>query len=481
MRVIGYLESSFWTMREAEFGAMMRVAYAHAEKLDSILARDVQTPETMLKKPGTPLAGTRYVSMRDSVAVIEVNGAIAKRMSMFAEMCYGGTSTETLMKDFSAAIDSPDVSSIVLHIDSPGGEAFGINELADSIYQARGKKPIKAYVSGLGCSGAYWIATAADEIITDKSAFLGSIGVVTAWMDDKKFYESMGIRREVVTSTNAPLKRLDFDNDEHRAELQKELDSLEKGFHKSVARNLKISVETIKSDFNKGGVLSGVDAVKVGMAHRTGSLEGVIKELQTKKRKTSAVSAEGDFDMGFKEEFKSFAAKLGFSVEESEPPTDYSVTVEGSPEEKRLLAEKQAAEVRATQAQAELDKVKAEQAEKAKAQIETEADVFIAAECKAGRLTPAQKDTFKSLFVQAAADDNALPLAEGSRLQTLKNNQSKQFSHGLTDEHVDAEANEGFILALGDSKTKLDKQIDAQADNYVATVQPKFRVVGKGE
>jgi ClpP class serine protease len=52
-----------------------------------------------------------------------------------------------------------------VNIDSPGGEVNGANELAQAIYDARGKKPIVAYVGGAGASAAYWVASAADRVV----------------------------------------------------------------------------------------------------------------------------------------------------------------------------------------------------------------------------------------------------------------------------------------------------------------------------
>lgn len=293
MRVIAYLESSFWAMRDAEHAAMMRIAYDHHDQLDAIVDAADKKPQSLLARTGDHLSGTRYAQVRDGVAIIEIDGIIAKRMNLFDELCYGGTSTEILMRDFATCVKNPNVESIVLNIHSPGGDAFGINEFAQAVYDARGKKPIHAYVSGLGCSGAYWIASAADKVILDKSAFVGSIGVVTAWTDDKEFYKSMGIRREVIVSSNAPYKRLNFDNDEHREELQRELDSLESVFHKAVARNRGVTVEQVINDFNKGGVLAGDDAVAAGMADSVGSLEQVLADL-TKVKTIASFGAIGE-------------------------------------------------------------------------------------------------------------------------------------------------------------------------------------------
>ncbi|MCD9188246.1 MAG: S49 family peptidase, partial [Pyrinomonadaceae bacterium] len=412
--------------------------------------------DAMMARTGERLNGTRYVQVRENgVAVIEVSGVIAKKMNFFAEICGGGTSTEILMRDFQSALVSPNVSSIAFHIDSPGGEAFGINELAQAIFDARGKKPMKAYVSGLGCSGAYWIASACDEIIADKSSFLGSIGVVTTWTDDSGFYKSMGIRREVITSTNAPKKRLNLDKDEDRAELMRELDSLESVFLKAVARNRKMTVEQVKQDFNQGGVYSGADAVKAKMADRTGSLEQVIRELGRPKRNTASIGAEnteGEFEMGFKDDFRAFAAKLGFDVKEQIVPNaeaENAETETAAEAQSTILAEKEAAEKSAKAANDELARIKTEQEDARKRQISADADAFVESEIKAGRMFPSEKETFKSLFVQAAADDTASPLAEGSRLATLKANQTKRKPHTLTDEVIDAEANQIVLAAVG--------------------------------
>lgn len=500
MKVIGYLESSLWTMRGLEFGTMMRQAYAHADQLDALLAspekpEGSRKPESMFERTGERLSGTRYVQVRDGVAVIDVNGVIAKRMNMFDEICYGGTSTEFLMRDFGTCMRSANVESIVLNIDSPGGEAFGINEFAESVFKARGDKPIHAYVSGLGCSGAYWIASAAEKLILDKSAFVGSIGVVTAWMDDKEFYKMMGIRREVVTSSNAPFKRLNFDNDEHRAELQRELDSLESVFHKAVARNRNVTVKEVINDFNKGGVLAGTDAVKAKMADRVGSLEDVIRDLAKVKTIASfGANKTGEMNMSVASKLKEKVSAF-FASDEIKPlledGKEYAIVErtaasaeeggETDPEKPAVAGEGEEAEENPTPEASAKPAVAPPGAAGADNQIsvlqgqvaQSQAEAFIAAEMAAGRLVPAEKAGLQSLFIQAATDDFKSPLASGSRVETLKAHQSARKPHGLDVETVNSDANEIFVLSLGkDAKTKMDRDIDAQVDSYVATVSP---------
>jgi signal peptide peptidase SppA len=467
MRVLGFLETSFWTMRQQEFASMMRVAYTHAGELDGVLDR-IPKHEAMMAKTGSRLDGTRYVEMRGDVAVIDVNGIIAKRMDMFDEICSGGTSTEKLMKDLQTCLDDPKIKAIVFNIDSPGGEAFGINELSQAIYTGRGKKPIHAYVSGLGCSGAYWIATAADDVTVDRSAFVGSIGVVTAWTDDKEFYQMLGIRREVVTSTNAPFKRLDFDNEEHRAEMQRELDSIENVFIKAVARNRKTTVDKVKSDFNQGGVLLGTDAVKAGMADNVGSLEEVIKNASRQAKTTASFGAfkNGEINMSLSDKIKAF-----FASDEILPLLDankeYAVierpVVEQDPAAAPAEEPAQEPEAPATppvtepktapiDPDAAPERDPAQEAEALHLRAATaEAESFMTTAIQAGRMTPAEKPAFLSLYAQAAADDRLSPLATGSRVESLKASYTVRKASGLTEEVVDAEANQVILASISGS------------------------------
>lgn len=468
-RVLAFLNSSVWAMRSNEFDQMQAVAYRHIDRLDSFLAlsEDPPKPEAMLKEKGERLNGTRYVEMHGDVAVIDINGAIAKRMGLFQEICFGGVSTEVLMKDFNKAAQNPGIKAIILNIDSPGGEAFGINEFAQSVFDTRKKMPVKAYISGLGCSGAYWIASAADEIVTDKSAFLGSIGVVTAWSDDKEFYKQMGIRREVVTSSNAKFKRLDFDNEEHRAELQKELDSIEKVFHKSVARNRKVKIEQVIKDFNYGGVLSGEDAVKAKMADRTGSLDALIKEVNRKVNQTSSnkkMNKNGD-TMSIKNKILSI-----FDDEETIEAEASKKTAPGFAEG-GIVKPPESAKTDETALELKAERERAEKAEQKLAEAEAKeiasfadaAQSFYETELSAGRIVPAEKDLFIESYIQAATDDRNAPLDAGSRVDRIKATQAKRAPHSFFDEKVSADANEKFLVLAagsgkGDAKTELLEQ-----------------------
>ncbi|MFB8830271.1 S49 family peptidase [Azotobacter sp. CWF10] len=245
--------------------------------LDALLAiADRQgDPEALEARLGRPLDNTRAVTLRDGVAVIPVVGPIMRYANLFTRIS-GATSTQELATDLRIALDDPQVKTIVLNIDSPGGEATGINELADMVYAARTRKPIKAYVGGTGASAAYWIASAAGEVVVDDTALVGSIGVVVEVAVHKP---GPGQKRYTLVSRNAPNKRPDVETERGRAEIAKTVDALADVFTAKVARNLGVKPEKVAAMGDHGGVRVGAAAVKAGLAHRTGSLEKLIAEL----------------------------------------------------------------------------------------------------------------------------------------------------------------------------------------------------------
>jgi signal peptide peptidase SppA len=246
-----------------------------------IAARDNETPEAVAAKLGKELQNTHSVTERDGVAVIPVTGPLFRYANLFT-MISGATSYEMLARDFTAALDNPDINAIILNIDSPGGEVNGCAELADMIFEARGQKPIIAYASGDAASGAYWIASAADEVVASETSGLGSIGVVGVYRGAKSDKNAPAAIE--IVSSQSPNKRLDPETDHGRAKLQARIDAMAEVFVNTVARNRGVEPERVPEQFGGGDILIGKMAVTAGLADRTGSLERLIAELSSASR-----------------------------------------------------------------------------------------------------------------------------------------------------------------------------------------------------
>jgi signal peptide peptidase SppA len=164
------------------------------------------------------------------------------------------------------AIDDPNVKSILLDIDSPGGEVSGLFDLADFIYESREVKPIYAIANDHAFSAAYAIASAASKIFVNRTSGVGSIGVIATHVDISEFDKKEGIKYTTIfagdrkndLSPHEPL------SDDAIFDLQKEVDRLYGMFIATVARNRNISTAQIKA--TEAAIYFGADALSLGLA-----------------------------------------------------------------------------------------------------------------------------------------------------------------------------------------------------------------------
>jgi signal peptide peptidase SppA len=231
--------------------------------------------EAAARQAGRVEGGGPLLKNYNGTGVINVRGALFPYRSIWTWLL-GGTAVEDISAGLQAALDEPAVRSIVLAINSPGGQIDGINELANGIRAANEKKPVTAYVSGMGASAAYWLASAAGRIVSDETAHLGSIGVLATVFDDTAAMEKHGVKKYEIVSSQSPLKRTDPATTEGRAQLQQMVDGLAQVFIDKVAGFRGFTQAKIERDFGQGAVVAARAAVTVGMADTIGSLESLL-------------------------------------------------------------------------------------------------------------------------------------------------------------------------------------------------------------
>ena len=363
------------------------------------IANREPVPESVAAKKAPRMDGADQVMIRDGIAIIPITGPISRYSSFFTQMC-GGATVENLATDLQAAIDNPTVKAIVLSIDSPGGEANGISELAAMIRQANGVKPITAYVGGQGCSAAYWLAAAAGTVVCSDTAILGSIGTVLAY--PKK--DASGRRIEFVSS-QSPNKRPDPETDDGRAEIQRLVDDMTAVFVAAVAEYRGVSESDVTSKFGAGGVLLGANAVAVGMADRMGSFESVVGQI-LKDRQPSIRLAERGPNMSslFNLVFRQKADGQGVEI----VPEATANTIPAVP----------AVQPDNGSAAAELAALKAELKAAREATIQAQAEAWFSQIAKENKTVPAERDAAIAAYTQAARDDFAYPLSNGEKRTT---------------------------------------------------------------
>ena len=218
----------------------------------------------------------------NGAAIVSVQGLLVNRGAWIGEDWFGVTSYEGIAAKIEEAVSDPDVSTIVLDIDSPGGEATGMFALTQKVREANAKKPVVAVVNDMAASAAYGISSGASEIVISPTSFVGSIGVVMVHMDHSGELEQMGLKPTILQAGShktdgTPLKPL---SDTVKAGLQSKIDTLYETFLETVAtgRGSRLSLEAARG--TQAEVYIGRNAIDAGLADRFGTFEDVLSNIQ---------------------------------------------------------------------------------------------------------------------------------------------------------------------------------------------------------
>jgi signal peptide peptidase SppA len=293
LKVVDWIYERQWAITPGALETIMQIVEnpLNASADEQILMK--QGMQAVSARHENAMPDTLSADLRGRTAVIPIFGPIVPRAGFFTMMS-GATSVDIIAKDFMTAMESPSVDNILLYIDSPGGEITGLSELSSMIREARetGKKRIVSYAMGSMASGAYWIGSAADEIVISETSLVGSIGVVALIKDTTKRDENKGVVTRTFVSSVSPLKHLGPDTEEGAKKIQSLVDVAASVFVKHVAQNRGVDEAKVLSDYGKGDVLTGAIAVSQGLADRLGSYEKVLTEL-------NSISPHNNFQGGF--------------------------------------------------------------------------------------------------------------------------------------------------------------------------------------
>ncbi len=208
--------------------------------------------------------GDLFTVDADGVAFIPIRGKLTNQVDICDGFFSDVTTYGFIQAAAVAADNDPSVNKIKFDISSGGGHVTGVDVCGQIL--ANINKPTEGIVSGMCASAAFWLASQLDEItVTAPTDFVGSIGVAIEFIDVKARDEARGVKRVILTSTDAPDKRVNLDTLEGQAKLVEELDAIHNVFASRVSVGRKVSIEKINKDFGQGGVVIAAEAKKAGM------------------------------------------------------------------------------------------------------------------------------------------------------------------------------------------------------------------------
>ncbi|HUT79511.1 MAG TPA: signal peptide peptidase SppA, partial [Polyangia bacterium] len=165
-----------------------------ADEFDGELNHVVEGPLMVLDDYGR--AHLRHRTYLDSpaVAVVHIDGDIIDGESVHVPLFdVRMTGAVTMTKVLRALADDPRIHAVLLRIDSPGGSALGSDLLWREVMALRASKPVVASLGAVAASGAYYIASAADEIWSEPTTMTGSIGIFYGKADVSGLLRKIGV------------------------------------------------------------------------------------------------------------------------------------------------------------------------------------------------------------------------------------------------------------------------------------------------
>lgn len=217
---------------------------------------------------------------KGKVGVIPVHGPIEQRMSSEL-MKLGGTSTEEVAMALDMMLAEKSIEQIVLHVDSPGGGVYGVEELSDKIFNARGSKKIYTHADSMAASAGYWIASAASTFVMTPGGEVGSVGVFAVHVDQSAALAAEGLAVTVVSAGKYKAEWLPVYplTAEATAYAQASVDDTYMRFLSAVKRNRGTTLDDVRRNYGEGRVVNAEAALSRKMVDRVMPFEELLGKL----------------------------------------------------------------------------------------------------------------------------------------------------------------------------------------------------------
>ncbi|MDO4427706.1 MAG: signal peptide peptidase SppA [Moraxella sp.] len=211
------------------------------------------------------------------LAVVDVDGVISSGTPANA-----GDVVDALTEAF----ESENSKAVALNINSPGGSPVQSDEIWQAVMDLKAEHPDKkvyAVIGDIGASGAYYIASSADEIWVNPSSLVGSIGVIMSSYNIEGLLEKMGVEDRTLTageykdilSMSRPITEAE------RVHMQALLDTTHQNFIDAVMKGRGDKLKNPEENKLFSGLFwTGKQSVELGLADKLGGMSQLEKSLE---------------------------------------------------------------------------------------------------------------------------------------------------------------------------------------------------------
>ncbi len=260
-----------------------------------------------------------------NVALIRIKGEISNEEALFES----NKTAFDIVDELEKAKNDPLVSAVLLEINSAGGTPVATKQITNEILEVKKEKPVVAWISDVGASAGYYIASSASLVIADEDSLTGSIGTISIVPDYSGLLEKLGIGMRVFKSgemkdMGSPFREM---TDKEKEYLQQIVEQAKDDFKEKVIeyRGARLDREKFEKVAD-GRILTGKQALEVGLIDelgtrkdaikRAGELAGIenpaIKSYEVKK--FSLVDLFSNAGYSFGKSFREGLSKTGFKI-----------------------------------------------------------------------------------------------------------------------------------------------------------------------
>ena len=218
--------------------------------------------------PTDIVSTAKKIKSKDRIAIVYAVGSIDGISS-------NGIISDKLVRTLKEVQDDESVKGVVLRVNSPGGSAFGSEQIWHAVEQLKRTKPVAVSMGDYAASGGYYLSCGANRIFANPATLTGSIGIFGLVPNAQKLLsEKIGLSFDEVKTNKYgafPTIERPMTNDE-KQKMQTYINRGYDLFIKRCAQGRKMSVDQIKN-IAEGRVWSGKDALKIGLIDELGDMQ----------------------------------------------------------------------------------------------------------------------------------------------------------------------------------------------------------------
>ena len=187
--------------------------------------------------------------------------------------------SKPIIRQFKKYGEDDDIDAILFRISSPGGGVSASQEIYEEVRKIRNSgKPILASLGSVAASGGYYVAIAANKIMSNPATVTGSIGVIVGLPNYEGLMNKLGLSYVNITSgphkdSGSPYKEL---KEEDREIFQNIVDDLYNQFVEAVSVERNLSEDRVR-EVADGRIYSGLQAKELGLIDTLGTYEDALK------------------------------------------------------------------------------------------------------------------------------------------------------------------------------------------------------------